>query len=216
MEPNTYVVIDTETNHYDNPFVLQMGFCQVENGEVKCKESFNVIPPCDVFITPEAQAVHGLSRQMLEKTGSVATDIIPVIHETLVHFSQGWMMGQNFTFDTKALNLTFQRVGLEPIDFTKIQFIDVGVIFKAYRMIHEWHRSDMYRSKDVSLHAFFDRVRGQRVKGLKWNIDFCMEWFSVDAPKRGDHDAAEDCWLTHLIYQKMVEQGIVKEVLFAR
>ena len=217
--PRSYVVIDTETNHYDKPFVLQMGFCQVEDGEIVTTESFDIMPPDDVFITDGAAKVHGLTKESLAKTGSAPEDIFPIIHETLNHFASGCMMGQNFVFDTGALNNTFRRLGLEEIDFEAIPFIDVGVTFKAWRMMNEpefGYNADAARTEGMTLHEYFKWVRARRIRGLKWNIDYCMKAFGVDAPARGAHDAGEDCRLTHLIYQKMCERGIVEEVLFAK
>ena len=218
LAPKSYVVIDTETNHFKDPFVLQMGFCQVEEGKVVTTESFDVTPPSNIHITDSAAEVHGLTKESLAKSGSRPEDIFPTIHSTLKHFADGWLMGQNFVFDTGALNHTFQLYGLDEIDFESIRFLDVGVIFKAWRMMTEpgfGYSRSAARSPDQPLHDYFKWVRARRIRGLKWNIDFCMKHFEVEAEARGNHDAGEDCLLTHLIYQKMVERGIVEEVLFA-
>lgn len=219
--PHTYTVIDTETHHFKNAFVLQFGVCQVVDDEIVGTHSLNVIPPPHIEISESAVEVHGLTREKLEKTGSAHEDILPEIRETVIQLGQqGPMMGQNFTFDTRALNSTMKHAGLKPIDFDVMEFIDVGVTFKAHRLQKEWNWGDKARrladGGTMGLHQFFRYIADQRIRGLKWNIDFCMEWFKVEADARGDHDAGEDCRLTHLIYQKMLEQGIIEEVLFAR
>lgn len=215
--PDSYVVMDTETHHYDDPFVLQAGFCLVENGEVSAVENINIIPPDDVVITEKATSIHGLTKESLEKDGSDRMEILPEIRAMLEGFGESWLMGQNFTFDTDAFNCTFKKVGLEPIDFSAFHVIDVGVTYKAYRLMTEWGWGDRARfrgSNGSDMHKFFRFIRSQRIRGLRWSIDYCMEHFEVDAPKRGDHNAGEDCRLTHLIYQKMLDKGIVQEVLF--
>ena len=214
--PTTYTVIDTETSHYHNPFVLQMGFCQVRDREVVETSSFNIVPPPDVDIKPGAIKIHGLSREVLEKIGMPHMDVLPMIRETIEFFGDNWMMGQNFKFDTKALNYTLKYAGLEELDFDKMKFIDVGVTFKAFRLMNEWNWGDRAkRPFGKSLNDYFKYISAQRTQGLKWNIDFCMEWFEIDASKRADHNAGEDCRLTHLIYDAMFQKGIIQEMLFS-
>ena len=212
--PTSYVVIDTETNDFSNAFVLQMGFCVVEDGKIIEQMSMNIVPPPGLHITPGAAKVHGLTYEILEKTGSAHEEILPDIREAIIEYGTGWMMGQNFTFDTQSLNSTFKHAGMEPIDFSEMQFIDVGVTFKAHRLRHEWDWGAKAQRGNRDLNAFYSHIKAQRTTGLKWNIDYCMNHFEVEAKKRGDHDAGEDCKLTHLIYEKMREQGIIEEILF--
>lgn len=214
--PTTYTVIDTETSHFANSFVLQMGFCQVQDSKVTNMGSFNIIPPEDVVIRPGAIKVHGLTREVLVKTGVAASEILPTIRETIEFFGENWLMGQNFRFDTTALNSTFAKMGMPALDFEQMKFIDVGVTFKAFRLMTEWDWGDRAkRPFGKSLGDYFKYINAQRITGLKWNIDFCLEWFELGEAKRDAHDAGEDCRLTHLIYDAMLKKGIIQEMLFS-
>lgn len=218
MIPSTYVVIDTETNDFNNPFVLQLGYCRVENSEVIATESINIRPPAGVVISDGAANIHGLTLEVLEKSGSDPVESMTMLREHLVELNDKgtWFIGQNYTFDTAAINSTLRTLNLEPIKFDSFNIIDVGVVFKAHRLMKEWRwGARAQRRKDVPLMDFFDYIRAQRIRGLKWGIDFCMEFFAIKAPARGAHDAGEDCWLTHMIFQEMVKRGIVAEVLYA-
>lgn len=213
--PNTYLVFDTETQHFENAYTLQIGFCQVEDGQVKACDSLNVIPPKDLEISQSAIDVHGLTREHLEKTGADPKAILPYVRDLIMSYETGWLMGQNLGFDQRAINNTLIAEGYDPIDFTPFNIMDVGGVFKAYRLKTEWGWGARAVRKDISIADYFKFIMSQRIRGLKWNLDLCMEVFEVEADKRGDHDAGEDCRLTHLVYQKMVERGIVKEMLYA-
>jgi DNA polymerase III epsilon subunit-like protein len=212
--PDTYTVVDTETAGFKRPYVLQVGFCEVSDGLVDEVYSLNITPPEDVSIDKGALEVHGLSREHLVKTGAAADEFLPDLREAMLTFKDRWMMGQNFTFDTKALNYTFETAGLEPIDFDEYKFIDVGVVFKAHKLAYDYGWGNRARRGRETLNRFFRTIKNARIKGLKWNIDHCMKQLEVDAPERGNHDAGEDCRLTHLIYKAMLDKGIVEDILF--
>lgn len=213
--PDTYLVLDTETQHFNNPYALQIGFCQVDKGKVVGREAFNIKPPRSLEISQSAIEVHGLTREHLEKTGSDPKAVLPIVRELILDYKDGWLMGQNLGFDVKAINNTLKAEGLKPIDFNQINIMDVGVVFKAHRLKYEWNWGARAVRNGISIADYFRYIQDQRIRGLKWNLDYCMKRFKIDAPARGAHDAGEDCHLTHLVYAKMLEMGIVEEMLYA-
>ena len=116
--------------------------------------------------------------------------------------NDGFWIGQNLlSFDERVFNQHLQEfVGYE-WKFEQDEVFDVGAIFKATNLT-------LLPYKDESLRKYFTRVNQASGKGLKWNIEACMEHYKLrdkyaEHLAGGEcHTAGFDCYVCQLIFEE--------------
>ena len=148
----------------------------------------------DVPIHAEAQRKHGITNGALRKDGTTPeaslTRLLAAMREAPA------CMGHNIhMFDLRFLRAECRRTGVREPDSSA--FIDTAALFKGWRLgtpydhCHESHRQ------------YAIRVLSARVAGLKYSVEACLETLAIEADKSSMHDASEDAYLTHLIFEAL-------------
>ena len=60
-----------------------------------------------------------------------------------------------------------------------------------------------YDHRHESPRDYAVRVLSTRVKGLRYSVETCLETLAIEADKSEMHDASEDAYLTHLIFEAL-------------
>lgn len=190
----SYLVFDFETTglDLDRDRIIQVGLCQVTKGEVVDRAGWLVRQ--DVPIHPEAQRKHGITVEALRKDGTTAeaslTRLLAAIREAPTS------MGHNIhLFDLRFLRAECRRIGAREPDSSA--FIDTAALFKGWRM------GTLYDHRHESPRDYAVRVLSTRAKGLKYSVEACLTALAIKADKSGMHDASEDAYLTHLIFEAL-------------
>lgn len=113
--------------------------------------------------------------------------------------------------EERMLRGVFNRFIHKPFFMHENQLWDTGAIFKATRL-HE-SREDAHASarwKTIpdsadSLKSYFERVLNARLKGIRWNLKYCLEYYNL-TDKLEDthrfHQADYDAYCSHLLMQE--------------
>ena len=148
----------------------------------------------DVPIHPEAQRKHGITVETLRKDGTTPeaslTRLLAAMREAPA------CMGHNIhLFDLRFLRAECRRIGVREPDSSA--FIDTAALFKGRRS------GAPYDDRHESMRDYATRVLSTRVKGLKYSVKACLDALAIEADKSGMHDASEDAYLTHLIFEEL-------------
>jgi len=213
MQVPEYFVFDLETNDLlpKHVHATQFGWCHVIDGEVADCDSFFIKLPPDCNMSQGAFGVHGKSAEWLRQEGlcpELASQEIVKVFNRLIE-AKVPLVGHNiFHFDIPVLVHGFKEYDLPTPKFSQTRLFDTGLIWKAREM--NW-----FVKTGESYPAFGKRVHKGSRKGrrTKWSLDHCLQQLNVTAPRGDDkHDAAFDCRLTHLLFDKFCESGILEEV----
>lgn len=212
--PDTYLVFDTETSGTDpaKDAILQFGFCVVQGRKAVDRFAFLCKRP-GVHIHPEAQKVHGITPERLDREGLDAAELVPHIVETLETYRRNGCMfvGHNMmSFDAPFLERECRFHGRE-FKFNDNEIFDTGALVKAARL-------GMYFDPNDTLRSFAYRVAGVRRKGCHWSLDrYCYDAYGLgerSGIKKSDaHDAGVDCFLTHHLLEALREKAEAGHVL---
>ena len=104
-------------------------------------------------------------------------------------------MGHNIhQFDIPFMLAESRRLGMEPPDCT--DFIDTAALFKGRKL-------GLSKRDDESFKVHANRVLSRRVAGLKFSIPACLKELRIKPGPGQLHDASQDAYLTHLIFQAL-------------
>lgn len=204
-----YLVIDTETTTADPEVarVLQLGYCNVQDGKATTRGSILIRVAPDTFIHPAAAATHGIT---LEKCGAEGVDPAVAYTEFCglvndVYRAGGWIVGHNaYAFDLPLLGYEAARYSTPFIvDRLSHRLIDTGLLAKAAQISY---RGPLLPDATEDRTRYYRRVRDIRSR-VKWNITYCWDFYDVatvahDVDPSSAHDAGTDCLLTHFILKR--------------
>ncbi len=196
-----YMVMDLETSGFStDSCIVQVGWCSVRGGEKNSGQLCLKMPDW-AQMSAEAEKVHGLSRDYLERHGRDPAEVLPVFREMLVNSNK--LVGHNIiNFDLPRLNEAFKRYDIPAYeDYEKV--CDTGMVYKAYRLKRK-------RRHNQTHYAFYRSIGSVRAR-IKWNLDACCAEFGVELT-RDQHDAGEDCLMTAMLYEKLLATNILEEV----
>jgi len=200
--PDKYVVVDTETSGPSN-YVVQMGWCIVEQRKLIDTAAVNIVMPDDAEMSPRAYEVHGLSKQLLAETGVDPKIFMPGFRDFILDaVSSGYgILGTCFvTFDSNVINAEMRRHS-SVIPFNEMPVTDIGLMYKA------WKLSELPFAGE-SEWDFYHRVSNVRRAGVKYSLSTMCSELGIDPSGYGkQHDAGVDCTLTHLVTEKFREKG---------
>ena len=97
-------------------------------------------------------------------------------------------------FDIPFLLAEGRRLGVSPPECH--DFIDTAALFKGRRL-------GMARNPGETPKAYADRVFSIRAPGLKYSIPTCIRDLEIEAGTSKLHDASQDAYVTHLIFQAL-------------
>jgi DNA polymerase III epsilon subunit-like protein len=210
MIPDNYLVFDTETSGFgSDDWVLQYGYYQrMEDGNAVSGEiTLNV--PESVSVSSEAEAVHGITRAVMQERGidpEVGTKAIRDLLQAAMD-SKMCLVAHNMQFDVRLIGQMFTKFNLPSLCihlYDKI--LDTGLLYKA-------KKAGVRRRPGEKIWDFYTRVGSLRIKGLKWGIDVLIDEFKLGLEKRGNHDAGEDCRITGQLVEYYRKQTWVDDVL---
>ncbi len=194
MQPvPSYLVFDFETTGLsrESDRIIQVGLCRVEAGQVTARRGWLVNQ--NAPIDPEAQARHGITQDDLKRHGispeTSLADLLEAMSEAPI------CVGHNIhRFDIPFLIAECRRLGMSPPRCD--DFIDTAALYKGREL-------GTLKRPDESFRIYADRVLSQRVRGLKYAIPACISKLNIKVDASNIHDASEDAYLTHLIFQAL-------------
>ncbi len=104
-------------------------------------------------------------------------------------------MGHNIhQFDIPFMVAESRRLRIEPPECS--EFIDTAALFKGWKL-------GLARAPDEAFKDYADSVLSRRVAGLKYSIPTCLKELLIKTGTGQLHDASQDAYLTHLIFQAL-------------
>jgi DNA polymerase III epsilon subunit-like protein len=204
--PDRYIVADLETTGFGKKaHIVQVGWCAIEKGEIADRGAVPMKCPNGVEIAEGATGVHGYTWEKLAEVGKEPKQVLEAFSGYLQAYRT--IVGFNFVrFDAAVMNRNLDRYSLPPIPFRSNHLvIDVGIVVKASLM-------NQPRGSEEAIWDYTARMAKAHYKG-KWNLDVCMEMFSI-AGSRDLHDAGDDCYRTHLLYEVLRNNGRIQGMLW--
>ena len=192
----SYLVFDFETSglEHRSDRIIQVGLCTVLDGEVGDRHSWLVHQ--DVRIDPEAAQLHGIAAGDLRARGIPPQESLTRLFEAMR--SAPACMGHNIhRFDIKFMLAESRRLGMVSPDTR--DFIDTAALFKGWKL-------GMPKGPRESHQDYAQRVLSIRAPGLKFSVEACMRALGIKADTTGLHNADQDAYLTHLIFQALREK----------
>lgn len=189
----SYLVFDFETSglEHGSDRIIQVGLCQVSDGEVGDPQSWLVRQ--DVRIHPEATKVHGITAEDLRARGIPPEESLTRLFEAMRGAPA--CTGHNIhRFDVKFMRAEARRLGMAPPDAR--DFIDTAALFKGWKL-------GMPKAPRESHQDYADRVLSIRTAGLKYAVEACVRELGIKTDTTGLHDAGHDAYLTHLIFRAL-------------
>ncbi|NLX13800.1 MAG: 3'-5' exonuclease [Phycisphaerales bacterium] len=189
----SYLVFDFETSGLNpqSDRIIQVGFCQVEDGQVIGQGGWLINQA--VRMCREAIALHGITPEKLREQGIDPRDSLTRFLEMIGNAPA--CIGHNIhMFDVLFLNAEAKRLGLAMP--STHDFADTAALFKGWKM-------GVSKSSRESHRDYAQRVLSMRVPGLKYAIPACVKSLGIKADMSGAHVACHDAYLTHLIYQRL-------------
>lgn len=217
--PDTYLVIDIETDGLSpaKNNILQVGFVQVINGEVKNANGVFIETPEDDlvsyengdyvrrklaegnegFIKASDVRAHGVPRALVFQTLKQLIDATMALPGALI-------VGHNLVGFDLAFIETFSRrcAGVE-IVFDRNRVFDTSAMFKANKL-------GMLPADGEPLYDFFCKVHGTIARGVYWRLEVACKELGLAERHQLDlekaHDAAADTMFTHYVYMALRER----------
>lgn len=206
--PDDYLVIDIETNgfHWNPPLgekpnvVVQVGYAVVRGRRLIANSAHYIKRPPGTMVG-EAKEVTGITDEILMSKGEDPQNFYSRFLTLLELFRNNHLMivGHNIMrFDAPFLEADLRRQGLE-FSFTPNELIDTGCTFKAVNV-------GVSIGPAETLHSFFNRIYSLR-SHIKWRLEYAVAHLGIDKQYDLDlekaHDAAFDCYLTHLLFEQL-------------
>lgn len=190
---DTYLVFDFETTGLDpaNDRIIQVGLCEVAGGKAVSQRSWLVRQ--EVPIHPEAQARHGITAQQLREHGIAPAESLAQLVKALR--AAPALVGHNVhRFDIPFFLAECRRFKVTPPDCAGI--IDTAALFKGRKLRLSRDPSETHR-------AYANRVLSVRVRGLSYSVEHCIADLRIQTKDLALHDASNDAYVTHLIFQAL-------------
>ncbi|UII25669.1 3'-5' exonuclease [Fulvivirga maritima] len=107
--------INTKISHTDLwPFILQVAWCiYTSEGELLKSENHYINEP-DIIIEEASQKIHNIDYELLKEKGESRKEVIKILANDLRHYKP-LIVGHFVEFDSKMLQVAFNRVGLKNI-----------------------------------------------------------------------------------------------------
>jgi DNA polymerase III epsilon subunit-like protein len=189
----SYVVFDFETSGLDHRSdrIIQVGLCTVSDGEVRDRQSWLVRQ--EVRIDPEATRVHGIRVEDLRACGVPPQESLTRLSEAMR--TAPVCMGHNIhRFDVPFLRAECRRHGTQPP--ATHDFVDTAALFKGWKL-------GMPKRPHESHQDYAHRVLSIRAPGLKYSVEACARTLGIQADTTGLHNADQDAYFTHLIFEAL-------------
>ena len=113
--------------------------------------------------------------------------------------------------EERMLRGNFNRFINKPFFMSANQLWDTGALFKATRLFESTsatyapHRWKSIPDHSDSLKSYFERVIGARIRGLHWNLKYCLEYYDLIGKLEDTHrfhQADYDAYCSHLLMQE--------------
>lgn len=192
-EPSSYLVFDFETtglNHRADR-IIQVGLCTVTAGQVTGRQGWLVNQP--VELPAEATRIHGITTADIRALG------IPPV-ESLARLLSAFAaaptcVGHNIhQFDIRFLLAECARLAMTAPHCAG--YVDTAALFKGWKL-------NMPRKPAETFRNYTDRVLAVRAPGLKYSVRACLQALAIRADSVPLHDAGNDTYLTHLIFEAL-------------
>ena len=191
--PRCYLVFDFETTGLDpaRDRIIQVGLCEVSAGQVIQRSSWLVNQPVEV--PPEAARIHGISTSDIRARGIPPRDSVQRVLAAMRQAPA--CIGHNIhRFDVPFLLAESRRHGFAAPDYQ--HYIDTAAIYKGRKL-------GLAPRPAESPRAYADRVFSIRAYGLRYAIPTCLAELGIDPGPARLHDASQDAYVTHLIFQAL-------------
>ncbi len=203
--PEDYFVIDLETTglaSYRHK-IIQLGYCAVRN---KCPDKIGSFILRQDYHTSdnwsETERLTGLSFEKVSALGLDEAVILPAFMDTVKTWvdSGRFIVGHNLiNFDIPFLNRHAAMRGSD-YEIPLTRALDTGMIVKAAR-------GGIYFDPNDTFFMFAKRTYNVIRKGLFWKLAYCIKDYGLEEKFNGlqYHDAANDCFATHILFEKIRE-----------
>lgn len=198
--PRNYVVWDLETTGLvpKTDRVLEIAAINVVNGTIV--QEYTTLLNFNIDIPEHATAIHGITREMCEKSGNDPLRVFNTLYEMLMN-APACVTHNGHRFDIPFLLADMARV-LDPASLPKLEerlrttHIDTASLYKAQRL-------EMVRGWNEPLYSFTERVMSVMAKGVKYSVDHCCDNLGIDRSTVQQHRALGDVKLTNEMYRKL-------------
>lgn len=224
--PSNYLCWDLEATGFsrDDDLIVEIGHCVVHDrkpvqrmatlldwtrsehvNQDWLRDKLNYVKKCvetDEDGNPNGRRFD-ITYERLRKEGVPPEDAFEYYFDLFarVHNGGGFFVGQNvYAFDAEMFAAQTAEFLGEAFKFEPDVMIDVGALEKATQL-------GMGVFDDETLKDYFKRVASFNRKGVKWNIEHCVnkyklpELYGIKAEEL--HGAGEDSYVCHLVYEEI-------------
>jgi DNA polymerase III alpha subunit (gram-positive type) len=228
--PTDYTCFDTETSGFNRKkdLIIEWGHCIVRDRKVTDKINIAINwfgsgllgPNTDEWverrllevarnISVNAGRTTHLTARYLREKGVPVDEALPWIHEILCTLTdQGEMLVSHngWNYDVAILQNHFRDFVGDDFVFPDNQMFDTGAIEKASQVEDD---INFRPAPGETMREYFSRVAYRPAKGIKWNLDLCVEKYRLverhGVPANATHQAGHDAWLLHFLMEEFRE-----------
>ena len=222
--PTDYTSFDTETSGFNRSkdLIVEWGHCMVRDCKVTDRINIAVnwfgsglVP--DEWVEQRllqvarkikvntGRTTH-ITAEYLRKKGVPVNEALPWIHEILsTLLDQGEMLVSHngWNYDVSMLENHFRDFLEDEFVFPDNQMFDTGAIEKASQVEDD---INFRPQPGETMKAYFKRVAYRPAKGIKWNLDMCVEKYRLveryGVDPNATHQAGHDAWLLHFLMEE--------------
>lgn len=228
--PLDYCCFDVETTGFsrEHDLPVEMGHCLVYDGKVEKRTNLalNWVDDPDIpndWLEARLRKIHIAMEEKGEKwhitmdylqQGLDPMRVLEFYYDyIIVTMDNGTMpvFHNGFAFDEPLLQATFRdMLGINDFSFGDEIVLDTSALVKAVQMA-ELDEIRVAPQPNESMREYFKRIHyGRWAKGVKHNLNFCIEKFGLREKHNIDvnelHTAGTDAWVCHLLVEELREE----------
>lgn len=201
--PEKYKVWDLETSGFNAPEdkILEIGLMVIEKGV--CTEEKRWVLKHDFQIPEEITAINGMTNEIMEAEGRDPKECLKEFMEYLFEDTMNLTHnGVKFDIPFLCKSVIHHVDDVDPFKIMELEghlyktCFDTAAIYKGMMMGVE-------QTKNESFEFYAKRILSTPVRGLKFNVSVCCEYFEIDKSAVTLHRALGDVYLTNEIFKKL-------------
>lgn len=225
--PVDYCCVDLESTGFNrkDDLIVEVGHCLVYDSKIEKRYNvaLNWVDHPDVPNDWLEKRLKRVKSQMeasdqswhidmdyLKTQGLKPEKVLNFYHDfltTLMENQTFLVLHNGFSFDEPMFRNSFRDfLGVPDFSFGEDHVLDTSALVKASQLVEE---PGIMPTSSESARGYFQRIHGRRRKGVRSNLNFCVERFGLINKYGLDptqlHQAGEDAYVCHLLVEEMRE-----------
>jgi DNA polymerase-3 subunit epsilon len=112
-----HLFFDTETTGLENPQLVQLAYILSDGGGRIIEQNEFIVKPKGFEIPVDAVKFHGITTEIANEKGIELSEVLANFKRVLIQAE--YVVAHNINFDTKVMNIAFEKIGLQQIFLSK-------------------------------------------------------------------------------------------------